>query len=126
MRGHVLEDEVLLAVGLGADGAGVVLLAVHVEVALGGRQRAELQPALPAPVVQRRAVRALVEQQLLQRFEHLITAVLRAPQSTSSMHNSGVFTQSLSRLEAVATSATAEWLVPGIGRVERLSVSHQE
>lgn len=60
MSRYVLEDEVLLAVGAAAHGAGVVLLAVHVEVPLARRERHELQPALAAPVVAARAVRALV------------------------------------------------------------------
>ena len=61
MAGYVFEYEILLAVAAPTHGAGVVLLAVHVEVALAGRQRHELQAALPAPVVAARAVRALVE-----------------------------------------------------------------
>lgn len=66
---YMLEYEVLLAIAAATHGAGVVLLAVHVEVALAGRQRHELQAALSAPVVAARAVRALMEEQLLEGLE---------------------------------------------------------
>lgn len=59
--GDVLEDEVLLVVDSVADGAGVVLLTVHVQVPLARGQGRELQPALPAPRVARRAVISLVK-----------------------------------------------------------------
>lgn len=44
-----LHDEVLLVVVLPADGAGVVLAAVHGQVPDARGQGAEAQPALPAP-----------------------------------------------------------------------------
>lgn len=76
VRGDVLEDEVLLAVRARAHGARVALLAVHVQVALARPQRRELQAALAAPRPAARAVRALVQQQVLQGLEPARTTCL--------------------------------------------------
>lgn len=86
VRGDVLEDEVLLAVGARADGAGVALLAVHVQVALARPQRRELQPALPAPVAAARAVRALVQQHVPQGLEPARTTCLVSRGRVPGMH----------------------------------------
>lgn len=126
VRGDVLEDEVLLAVGARADGAGVALLAVHVQVALARPQRRELQPALPAPVAAARAVRALVQQHVPQGLERELAAVLRAAHGAGVVHHARVLAQAPRGLEPVPAFPAQERLLPGALRVVGLRVSYQQ